>query len=344
MAELNFDIVILDCGKNPPYTPKTLESQALGGVEATVIRVAEALGGFPLPNGKTPLVAVVKCSNPDEGIEVAPFEPYMGQYAYFMHEKELHRMDAKYLVCLRGPLGLGLFPKARNFVWCHDLATPDISNWLPLLKQHDATVIAVSRWHRDNIKKHLDYDRVTYVYNPVDDKLYLPPGKARPRVNRDLMVWASSPHKGLDKALGVYKRVHEALPNLRLLVYNPGYIKGHVIINPGVLYYGPTACKHVHFNIRNSLCLFYPSEFQETFGLVAAEANALGTPVIGYRTGALPEVVSNPGQLVDLNDEDSVCTTIETWYKNGPPVTHGYDAFRLSIVAGNWLRILAGKV
>lgn len=341
MAELDFDIVILDCGKNQSYTPKTLENQPLGGVEATVIRIAEALGGFPLPGGRNPLVAVVKCSNPDEGIEVMEFEPYMGQYAYFMHEKELHRMSSKYLVCLRGPFGLGLFPKAKNFVWCHDLATPDIANWKPVLQQYDATVIAVSRWHRDQIKKHLDYDKITFVYNPVEDKLF----KKEPRkINRDVMVWAASPHKGLDKALGIYKKIHERLPNLRLLVFNPGYIKGQIIINPGVLYYGPTACKHVHFNIRNSLCLFYPSEFQETFGLLAAESNALGVPIIGYKSGALPEIVSDAGQLVDLNDENAVCTVVEKWYNEGPPNVKAYDAFRLSNVASQWLKVLAGKI
>ena len=34
-------------------------------------------------------------------------------------------------------------------------------------------------------------------------------------------------------------------------------------------------------------CLFYPSTFKETFGLVLAEANAVGTPVIKLAGPAL---------------------------------------------------------
>jgi glycosyltransferase involved in cell wall biosynthesis len=34
-----------------------------------------------------------------------------------------------------------------------------------------------------------------------------------------------------------------------------------------------------------------PAKWEEPFGMVAAEAQAAGTPVIAYRRGALPEVV-----------------------------------------------------
>ncbi|MEU2874040.1 glycosyltransferase family 4 protein [Streptomyces olivoreticuli] len=40
----------------------------------------------------------------------------------------------------------------------------------------------------------------------------------------------------------------------------------------------------------------------ETFGNVAAEALAVGTPVIGYRLGHLPDLVGAAGRMVDLAD------------------------------------------
>ena len=51
-----------------------------------------------------------------------------------------------------------------------------------------------------------------------------------------------------------------------------------------------------------------PSMFQETFGLVILEAFAAGTPVIGARSGGIPELVEDgrTGLLVDQGDVDGL--------------------------------------
>jgi glycosyltransferase involved in cell wall biosynthesis len=52
-----------------------------------------------------------------------------------------------------------------------------------------------------------------------------------------------------------------------------------------------------------------PSMFQETFGLVILEAFAAGIPVIGARSGGIPELVEDgrTGLLVDQGDVDGLC-------------------------------------
>ena len=46
-------------------------------------------------------------------------------------------------------------------------------------------------------------------------------------------------------------------------------------------------CRRLHCPRVSCSCLFYPSTFKETFGLVLAEANAVGTPVIKLAGPAL---------------------------------------------------------
>jgi glycosyltransferase involved in cell wall biosynthesis len=72
-----------------------------------------------------------------------------------------------------------------------------------------------------------------------------------------------------------------------------------------VRYVGPVddAQKSVH--LGGACALLMPILWEEPFGLVMAEAMACGTPVIGFRRGAVPEVVADgeTGFVVDTVEE-----------------------------------------
>jgi glycosyltransferase involved in cell wall biosynthesis len=55
-----------------------------------------------------------------------------------------------------------------------------------------------------------------------------------------------------------------------------------------------------------------PVRWDEPFGLVAAESQATGTPVVGYRRGALPEVVADgvTGALVAEGDVQGAASAL----------------------------------
>jgi UDP-glucose:tetrahydrobiopterin glucosyltransferase len=61
-----------------------------------------------------------------------------------------------------------------------------------------------------------------------------------------------------------------------------------------------------------SAVVLCPARWDEPFGLVAAEAQAAGTPVVGYRRGALAEVVLDgaTGYLVDEGDLTAAATAV----------------------------------
>jgi glycosyltransferase involved in cell wall biosynthesis len=62
--------------------------------------------------------------------------------------------------------------------------------------------------------------------------------------------------------------------------------------------------------IAGSDAIAMPSR-TEGFGLVALEAMALGVPVVGYATGAIPEVVGNCGVLVPLGDVEALRVALD---------------------------------
>ena len=71
--------------------------------------------------------------------------------------------------------------------------------------------------------------------------------------------------------------------------------------NPGHCFLGPLALEQKQHVLARARCLLHPTLAPETSSLVAMETLAAGTPVIAYRSGALPEIVEHgrTGFLVD---------------------------------------------
>jgi glycosyltransferase involved in cell wall biosynthesis len=101
---------------------------------------------------------------------------------------------------------------------------------------------------------------------------------------------------------------------------------------------GPVDDSQKNELLGNACALLMPVVWDEPFGIVMAEAMACGTPVIGFRRGAVPEVVENgvTGFVVDSLDEmtDAIArigaldrracrARVETLY-SGDAVTQGY--------------------
>jgi glycosyltransferase involved in cell wall biosynthesis len=272
-----------------------------------------------------------------------------------------------------------MFPDARIYLWVHHHFPRGSKLFRRLagtarhLRDMRVNIICVSHQQQqqlESVLRLLDLrGRVSMrtIYNPVDDSL-LPDGSP---VDERKLVFLSSPNKGLKFTLDAFRELHRRMPDLRLIVGNPGYKIREFPPIDGVQYLTPQPQHRIHAEVRTALCLFYPNfVYPETFGLVFAESKALGTPVLTHDCGAAAEIIEDPDQLLQtslaerlyegaLNKFpsrwrslpaviaaraglfDRYVERIRAWRAGGRPATTLNPKFRLSCVAQHWRSVLS---
>lgn len=316
------------------YDLPDLETRGLGGTEATVLRVAAALRDrFD--------VTLYQNGRPDrcwsEAGELMPLtDAYRGP-----------KSDA-FIVINRWKVALKLrklHPDAPIFLWLHIYPGRHNRRMGAALRTASVNVICVSKTHAKAFTAFLkpaDLPHVTFIYNPIADDLC--PDETQRDHNR--LLFASSPHKGLAEVFKQFATLRRTLPDLTLAVADPGYLSWETGPVPeGVVFLGSLSHPALVRQMRKSLCLFYPqTSFTETFGLVLAEANAVGTPALVHSgLGANDEILLGATQQVDGHDPTQILAQISGWQRCRPHVDAN-PAFRLASVADEWTKRLSDTV
>lgn len=231
-------------------------------------------------------------------------------------------------------------PSAQVFVWLHVVPGRHCRKMGRLLHDAGVRVVCVSHAHAAMLRGYLQapLPRLDVVHNMIPDALR---PDATPR-NPDKLFFASAPHKGLDQVYAAFAEMRRRIPDLTLHLADPGYLAWDCGRPPeGVVALGRLERRQVWQHMRESLCLFYPqSRFAETFGIVLAEANAVGCPVLVQAgLGANDEVVSSPEQCLDVSDMDAIEARLRAWRARAPKIA-GQERFRLSAVREAWWRLL----
>ena len=271
-----------------PYDSDTLSREALGGAEATVVRVADGLGARVVQHNRTESVGRYQAPERD---------PTVGCV--------IVNRDSRALAAVRR-----LYPNARVFLWLHDRmrAGSRRARWLrstgELVRALEVRIICVSDTQRAAVEATLRWMGIAgdiqarTIYNPIDDALH-PDGAP---IDARKLVFLSSPNKGLKFTLDAFRALRRRMPDLELVVGNPGYKLRHWGPIEGVRDLGPLPQARMHEQVRTALCTFCPNfVVPETFGLVFAESNALGTPVLTCDCGAAREIIADERQLVPVS-------------------------------------------
>jgi glycosyltransferase involved in cell wall biosynthesis len=290
-------ILFFDPASQQPYDTRTLTAKATGGTESTVTRIADALEAYVMQHARSAA---------------------WGRYL------PVQRLPGiRHVVLVRDsralPLVRQLFPGARVSLWLHDQLNPGskrarrLAATSGLLRDLSVTAVCVSDSQRRGVEATLARIGVgaavqaRTIYNPIDDRL-MPDDTP---VDERKLVFFSSPNKGLNFSLDAFGALRRAMPDLRLVVANPGYKADRRARRPGVEFLGPPPQARVHEEVRGALCTFFPNfVIPETFGLVFAESHALGTPVLTVDCGAAREVLANPEEVLPLRSAYRIYETM----------------------------------
>src|SRR5262249_52026124 len=116
----------------------------------------------------------------------------------------------------------------------------------------------------------------------------------------------ASPEKGLDKAIEIAGRAEMPLKvaakiSPEEVPYFKEVIEPLLKANPWVEFVGEVHHQEKDEFLGNAHAVLFPINWPEPFGLVMIEALACGTPVIAFRRGSVPEVLTDgeTGFIVD---------------------------------------------
>ncbi|XWK88887.1 MAG: glycosyltransferase [Phormidium sp.] len=139
--------------------------------------------------------------------------------------------------------------------------------------------------------------------------VYPDPGVGEGRGGYALFVGRLSVEKGLDTLLAAWQQLKNPLP---LKIVGDGPLASQVAEAaekiPKIEWLGRRPIAEVHALMGEAMVLIFPSKWYETFGRVAVEGFAKGTPTIAANIGAIAELVERgrtglhfqPGNPTDL--------------------------------------------
>lgn len=166
--------------------------------------------------------------------------------------------------------------------------------------------ITLTRFARNKmIEGGLPADKIVIKPNFVDPEPKVGTGSG----GYALYVGRLSVEKGLDTLLAAWEQLESPCP---LKIVGDGPLSNLVIAaaeqNDCIEWLGRMPMAEVHRLMGEAKFLIFPSKWYETFGRVAVESFATGTPVIAARIGAIAEIVQanetgllfTPGDPVDL--------------------------------------------
>jgi glycosyltransferase involved in cell wall biosynthesis len=332
-------VLLADTSHPKAYDFDQLAAQAMGGTESSLLRTAVILHNHG--HQVTVYQQARELAATQQGVE-------------FIGPEQLGELSAPdHIVVLRKYPQLfrfhRQFPQARLHLWIHTYKNWEyvfkrgrrLTAWQLITNSHTHAAHCDRLVNRSVVGRLLNLFKarlpIATCYNPIPRSL-----GEHPRVERDpnKLLFLSAPNKGLAQVLKTFQQINRHLKDLRLYVANPGYRQDHPADIPNVTFLGALPAAQVREHLASSLCVFYPQDsFAETFGLIYAEANALGTPVLAHDIGAAREILHPNNPLIQAHDRYQITKTLVQWQRQLPAVSYR-DEFDAPAIYQQWAKAL----
>ena len=218
--------------------------------------------------------------------------------------------------------------KTKIILWEHVTHNQPAANYLSatagLLHREIRSIvdkfIFVSHWQMDRFAEHFSINpsKSVVMKNAVAPSFenMFPKNKPILKNKRPILVYTSTPFRGLEVLLSLFPEIKKRVPSVILKVFSSmdvyqgmGAPKGtydHLYKlcknTDGVKYYGSVSQKKLALELKSALLLTYPCTWLETSGITVMEAMAAGCKVVTTGMAALPETTAGFGYLIPPDD------------------------------------------
>ena len=192
----------------------------------------------------------------------------------YLHFPVTRRLKTPALTTLHGRLDIPeLFPLYRDF--------------------QDMNLVSISKWQRKPLPM---ANWVATVYHGLPLDLFEPPQSNQTR-GYLAFLGRICPEKRVDRAIEIARRV--GIPLKVAAKIDPAdceYFESeirHLFDDPLVEYVGEIGEHEKAEFLGNACAMLFPIDWPEPFGMVLIESLAVGTPVIAYEMGSVPEIIEH---------------------------------------------------